>query len=73
MTLNSIIKVNLSSKKYVFFENLKEYVEIMTKKKRTTRKRKTQKMMVKKGTIREKRRKSELFLELDIIVKVYKD
>ena len=54
MTLNNIIKVNLSTKKYVFFENLKEYVEIMTKKKRTTRKRKTQKMMVKKGTIREK-------------------
>ena len=54
MILNNIIKVNLSSTKYVFFENLKEYVEIMTKKKRTTRKRKTQKMMVKKGTIREK-------------------
>ena len=62
MTLNSIIKVNLSSKKYVFFENLKEYVEIMTKKKRTTRKRrslpKTEKIRRRKKESRRGRRKT---------------
>ena len=45
---------NLNSKKSVFFYNLKEFVEIMTKKRRTNKKKKTQKMVVKKGTIREK-------------------
>jgi len=54
LSLNYVFKNNLNSKKSVFFDNLKEFVEIMTKKRRTNKKKKTQKMVVKKGTIREK-------------------
>ena len=54
LILQNYFENNLKTNIYIFLENLKEFTEILTRKKRSTRKRKTQKMMVKKGTIRER-------------------
>ena len=54
LILQNYFENNIKSSIYIFLENLKEFNEILTRKKRSTRKRKTQKMMVKKGTIRER-------------------
>ena len=54
LILQNYFENKIKSNIYIFLENLKEFNEILTRKKRSTRKRKTQKMMVKKGTIRER-------------------
>ena len=53
--LNFIVNNNIKYKQLIFFENLKEIVDISRKglKQRTTKKKKTQKMLVKKNLVKE--------------------
>ncbi len=60
--LNNIVKNNISYKKFIFFENLKEEIK-KNLNPRAPKKKRTQKMLVKKGTFREIPKKEKEIVE----------